>query len=353
MNDFVLWYIMLNVTNLTKLKLIKKYGNEEYIFKNFENCINDFPTISKRFVNYNKNEELKKVNILKEFIIKENIGYITIGDMAYPNKLKEIKEPPYVLFYKGDISIISDKHKAVGIVGSRNCSSYGIRATSYISRELTEQGVIIISGGARGVDTIAHRECINSNGKTVAVLGCGINVVYPYENKELFNKVLRNGLIITEFLPDCKPLAYNFPRRNRIISALSDIVVVTEASEKSGSLITVDYALEQNKTIFTVPGSIFSKESKGCNRLNTEGANVFTDMIDLYLALGIKEDKNKILKYKENDEIIRIIGEEPIHINEIISRTNIDREALYSILFDLQIKKEIISLPGNFYAKIS
>lgn len=351
MSDFVLWYIMLNISNNLKIKILSEYGNEEKIYNEFEKILNKYPTLNKRMINYNKVEEIQKVHFLKEFIKSEKVGYITIGDEAYPNRLREIEEPPYVLFYKGNINLLRER-KIVSIIGSRNCTSYGIRVTSLISKQLSSCGVVIASGGARGIDSVAHRECLESEGKTIVVLGCGIDVTYPLENKRLFEKVIEDGLIITEFNPGTKPMNYNFPRRNRIISGISEILVVTEATEKSGSLITANLALNQGKNVFTVPGSIFSKESRGCNLIFSEGANVFTDMIDLYLALGITNElKNR--KNEKDNNILNIIGDEPIHIDEIIKRTDIDRGALYGLLFDLQNKKQIISLPGNYYAKIS
>lgn len=353
MNDFILWYILLNVSNELKVKLKETFKKEENIFNNFEKIKSKSSYLNMRFKDYDKFEALEVAKCFETAILKEGIGYITIDDEDYPNKLRDIEEKPYVLFYKGDVKLLNDESKSVGIVGSRNCTSYGIRVTSKIAKELARNNIKVVSGGAKGIDSIAHRECIRNGGKTIVVLGSGVDVPYPYENRNLFLEIEKSGVIISEFLPGTKPKPYNFPRRNRIISGLSNIIVVTEATEKSGSLITAECAANQGKSVFAVPGNIFSKESRGCNRIKSEGAQTFTDMEDLYLSLEISNIKKDRICSSENGEILKIMGEDPIHIDEIINRSNVDREALYSILFDLQIKKEIISLPGNYYAKIS
>lgn len=353
MNDFILWYILLNVSDDLKIKLKNSFKTEENIFNNFEDIINRGSYLKMKFKNYDKFDALEVAKCFGKAIFKEGIGYITIDDKAYPESLHKIEQKPYVLFYRGDISLLRDDEKAVGIVGSRNCTTYGIKVASMIAKDLARNGVKVVSGGARGIDSVAHRECIKNGGKTIVVLGSGVDVPYPYENKKLFSEVEKSGLVISEFLPGTQPKPYNFPRRNRIICALSTVLVVPEATEKSGSLITVDYAINTQKDVFAVPGSIFSKESKGCNRLKADGAHTFTDMDDIYIALNLKRNREIVSYSGDKGEILKIMGEEPIHIDEIINRSNVDREALYSILFDLQIKKEIISLPGNYYAKIS
>lgn len=353
MNKFILWYILLNVSDELKFNLKDRFKSEENIFNNFDEIKRQISYLGIKFKDYNKYEALEVAKCFGDAIIKEGIGYITTEDEAYPDTLHNIDAKPFVLFYKGNIGLLKSEEKSVGIVGSRNCSTYGVRVTSMIAKELALNGIKVISGGARGIDSVAHRECVNNNGKTIVVLGSGVDVPYPYENKNLFKEVEKNGLIISEFLPGTAPKPYNFPRRNRIISGLSNALVVPEAAAKSGSLITVEYALNFGVPVFTVPGNIFSKESKGCNTLKSEGAHTFTDMEDIYLALKININKKKTVYKGVNSNILKVMGEEPIHIDEIINRSNIDREALYSILFDLQIKKEIISLPGNYYAKIS
>lgn len=169
-----------------------------------------------------------------------------------------------------------------GIVGARDCTNYGVEVTKKITSELTKKGINIVSGLARGIDTVAHKTCIENNGKTIAVLGHGLDFIYPKENINLAQKIIeKGGVIITEYLPGTTIKKEHFPRRNRLISGLSDYIVVTEASEKSGSLITANHAIDQGKEVFVVPGSILSKQSQGANHLIKDGANILIDSSDI------------------------------------------------------------------------
>mgnify|MGYP001723478402 FL=1 len=213
----------------------------------------------------------------------------------------------------------------------------------------------MVSGVAAGIDSVMHRQILSRGGKTIGILGCGIDVVYPRFNKKLYDQIVSEGLLMSEFLPGTKPLSYNFPKRNRIISGFSDKgVIVVEASRKSGSLITANYALDEGKDVLAVPGPIFNESSAGCNLLIHQGASPFIGKEDLYDFLNIikKESKNnKKSSIKVN--LLEIIGKEPIHIDKIIGSVNIDRIALFELLFEMQNENEIICLPGNYYVKIS
>lgn len=343
---YKIWLVMLNVNDNTKIEMIKKYGSAEKIYDSFDEIKLELNLKT----NYIKEVELKKADEIADWICKNKIGFITYFDKEYPCELQNIDNPPYGLFFKGNINIL--KERKVSIVGSRLCSQYGLEITKLLTKELISFNITIISGGAKGIDSTAHKTCIEGLGKTVIVLGCGIDVVYPMQNKYLFKQVEKDGLIITEFLPGVKPLKRNFPRRNRIISGLSELVIVVEASEKSGSLITARLAAEQGKEILAIPGSVFSKASIGCNKLIRDGAQVFTDMGDLRVLLNLTcKDKERIIS-PIKQKILSIVSDEPIHIDEIVNKTFIDREAIFNVLFDMQIKNEIISLPGNYYAKI-
>ena len=343
---YKIWLVMLNVNDNTKIEMIKKYGSAEKIYDSFDEIKLELNLKT----NYIKEVELKKADEIADWICKNKIGFITYFDKEYPCELQNIDNPPYGLFFKGNINIL--KERKVSIVGSRLCSQYGLEITKLLTKELISFNITIISGGAKGIDSTAHKTCIEGLGKTVIVLGCGIDVVYPMQNKYLFKQVEKDGLIITEFLPGVRPLKHNFPRRNRIISGLSELVIVVEASEKSGSLITARLAAEQGKEILAIPGSVFSKASIGCNKLIRDGAQVFTDMGDLRVLLNLTcKDKERIIS-PIKQKILSIVSDEPIHIDEIVNKTFIDREAIFNVLFDMQIKNEIISLPGNYYAKI-
>ena len=201
---------------------------------------------------------------------EEKIKMLTILDGAYPQRLKEIYLPPIVLFYRGNLSLINQR--AVAIVGSRDHSKYAKDCIHELIPTIVNDGIVVVSGLARGVDTLAHEETLKSNGYTIAVIGSGLDVVYPPENSKLYDVIAKRGLILSEYPLQSRPLKFHFPYRNRIIAGLSHGVCVIEAKEKSGSLITANLALSENREVFAVPGSIFSTHSKGSNSLIEAGA---------------------------------------------------------------------------------
>nr|WP_243240328.1 DNA-processing protein DprA [Clostridium cibarium] len=341
---------MLNINEEIKLNLLNKYKDPKIIYDNFLDIINENNIIMNKIKTYKKELFLEKAEEIYKWTIENEVGLITRDDEDYPEGLKTIKYAPYGLFYKGNKEIL--KNRIVAIVGSRACTSYGIEVTKLLTKELNSYNITIISGGAKGVDSVAHRTVLNEKGKTIVVLGSGIDVVYPAQNRFLFKEVANDGLILSEFIPGTKPLSYNFPRRNRIISALSELVIVVEASDRSGSLITAGYAIEQGRNVMAVPGSIFFKGSSGCNKLIRDGAQIFCSMEDLHTLLDLRSKESKAIDSPVKKKILSLISEEPIHIDEIVNRSVIDREALFNVLFDMQIKNEIISLPGNYYARI-
>ena len=201
---------------------------------------------------------------------KQKVKVITILDGAYPQRLREIYLPPIVLFYRGNLSLINQR--SVAIVGSRDHSKYAKDCIHELIPALVNDGIVVISGLARGVDTLAHEETLKVNGNTIAVIGSGLDVVYPSENLKLYDVIAKRGLILSEYPLQSRPLKFHFPYRNRIIAGLSHGVCVIEAKEKSGSLITANLALSENREVFAVPGSIFSIHSKGTNSLIEAGA---------------------------------------------------------------------------------
>jgi len=218
---------------------------------------------------------------------KKGIRTVCIEEEEYPLRLKELPDPPYLLYYKG---ALPDPHKRrVAIIGARNCSDYGRRCAAYFGRELGAKGVEVVSGMAVGVDGLAQEACVTAGGSSYAILGSGVDVVYPRGNRILYEKLSEHGGVISEYLPGTPAIAQNFPRRNRIISALADLVLVVEAREKSGTLITVNFALEQGREVYAVPGRIEEALSAGCNRLVRDGAGVATCAEDVLFALGIGE----------------------------------------------------------------
>jgi len=207
------------------------------------------------------------------------IRKINKTNSEYPVLLKEIFNPPKGLFIKG--SIIPKDAGAIAIVGTRTPTAYGIKQCEKISHELAKRGITIISGMARGIDSVAHRSAIKAGGRTIAVLGSGLNRIYPPENKKLYEDISKNGAVISEFASDTPPMPYNFPRRNRIISGMAIGVVVVEAAVRSGSLITANFALEQGRDVFAMPGNINSSRSNGTNALIKDGAKLVEDVSDI------------------------------------------------------------------------
>ena len=351
MDKHKIWFISLKISDSSKIKLIEKYNNEENIYNNIDNIIKE-KLLHKNFLMRLSVKNSIEEEKLEEYLFKNHIKYVTYSCNLYPQKLKNITNPPYVLFYKGDISLFD--YNMVAIVGARKNTNYGEQVTKFIASELYNISYGVVSGVAAGIDSIAHREILSRGGKTIGVLGCGIDIIYPRFNKYLYDKISEKGLLISEFLPGTKPMSYNFPQRNRIISGLSNGVIVIEASNRSGSLITVDYALNQSKDVMVVPGPIFNETSKGCNLLIHQGARPFLGKDDLYEFLNIikKENKNNA-KNSIKECLMDVIGREPIHIDKIIGSLNIDRIALFELLFEMQNENEIICLPGNYYVKIS
>lgn len=226
-------------------------------------------------------EKYKKgIDIYLDYMKRYEIEIITIQDEKYPNKLRNIYDSPAILYVKGDSSILNDF--SISIIGCRQCSEYGRIVAKQISFELAKYNINIVSGMAKGIDTCAHIGCINAKGKTIAVLGSGLDRVYPKENIKLYNEIIKSGgAIISEYIIGTKPDKLNFPARNRIVSGLSNGIIVVEAKEKSGTLITVDFALEQGKDVFAVPGNITSHNSIGTNKLIKQGAKMITCVNDI------------------------------------------------------------------------
>jgi DNA processing protein len=312
---------------------------------------------------YDQKEEFDPQKIAVD-LKKENIKYLTLYSSQYPSRLKEIYDPPPVIFYKGCLNFLLP---AVAVIGSRNSTVYGRKIASRTAQELAAKGVNIISGLANGIDSTAHQGALAADsGITTAVLGNGFNYLYPSQNRLLSQKIIDRGLMVTEFNPDIAPRAKNFPRRNRIISGLADLILVVEAGEKSGTLITVDYALEQGKDIMAVPGNVDRPNSVGCNRLLKKGAAIFTrvnDVIDYlsrYLQQNNKQNEfveaaNKLNKvYPElSSEEIRVLKlfqhEVEIYYDDLIRLSNLTTEKVDQILVKLELMDLIIRLKGKKY----
>ena len=268
-----IWLSLLNLSVKNKLKLLEKYKEPKNIYKLTKNEL-----ISLNISENNMNNILD-INIRNsvdkhiEYMKKYKIEIITINDKEYPESLKNIYDMPISLYVKGNKEILNEK--SIGIIGCRECSKYGENQAKKFAYELARNKINIISGLAKGIDSFAHIGAVYAKEKTIAVLGNGLDTIYPKQNTYLAQEIIKNkGSIISEYPLGTKPLKYNFPARNRIISGMSSGILVVEAKEKSGTLITVDFALEQGKEIYVLPGNIDSKNSIGTNKLIQEGAKL-------------------------------------------------------------------------------
>jgi len=283
------------------------------------------------------------------------IRLVTFTAADYPKSLFEIPDPPPLLYVSGSLPAPGP---SIAVVGSRKASSYGLMTTARLAEGLARNGVAVISGMARGVDTAAHKGALQGNGPTVGVLGCGVDKIYPPENRTLFEEMARRGALISEFPLGTLPLAENFPRRNRIISGLANGVLVVEAAENSGSLITAQFALDHGRDVFAVPGNISFASSKGSNRLIKQGAKLVDCLEDILEELpGMHEatreagppPRNFGLTPREA-AVYELLASSPLHIDDIISQTELTAGEVSSMLLHLELKGAVTALPGMHYA---
>ena len=273
---------------------------------------------------------------------------ININNEIYPSKLKEIKNPPKKLFLRGNLEIL--QNNSIAIVGSRECTSYGFYEAYEFAKELSKKGICVISGLAQGIDTAAHLGAMHQKGKTIAVLGTGLNKIYPKENELLAESIIKNkGLIISEYELFQERKSENFPKRNRIMSGLSDGILVIEARKKSGTLITARYAREPGKQLFSLPGSVDVINSSGTNELIKNGATLITEIKDILDEFAIQNKKEEV--NQEYKKVYEVLTSTPIHINQICKITNSSMAEVNQIVTMLEIEGLIKSLPNNEFIK--
>ncbi|MGI5911134.1 MAG: DNA-processing protein DprA [Syntrophomonadaceae bacterium] len=293
--------------------------------------------------------------LMQEYQTK-NIKVVCWDEPFYPQSLRNISNPPYILYYQGDINITNQP--CFAIVGSRWPTDYGRNTAGKLAKELAAVGMVIVSGMARGIDSEAHWGALTS-GKTIAVLGNGLDVVYPRENQKLFGEIINNGVVLSEFPPHTAPKPSHFPMRNRIISGLSRGLLVVEAKEKSGALITVDFALEQGRDVFAIPGPINSKNSVGTNNLIKQGAKLtmsIEDILEEYYDINhvySKTEPEQLSILDGNEKLLLdIIAHNSMHFDQMLQLTGLDIGSLSTLLFKLELKGIIKSLPGNYYVRL-
>ena len=298
------------------------------------------------------NDELQRIR-------EHGIQILTIVDGAYPHALKQIYDPPPVLYVAGNCDFFYKT--AVALVGCRRASFSGMQQAERLARALSARGVCVVSGLARGIDTAAHRGALTGQGSTIAVLGSGLLQLYPPENKILYAEILRKGAVISEFPLCMKPLPVNFPRRNRIISGLSRAIVVVEAARRSGSLITAGLALSQGRDVYAMPGTANAVNAQGTNKLIKEGAKLVENADDVLEELVVAGEKIPDKALPSNlsergtgtfaDRLLELLSEEPMHIDCLIKASNMDSACVYKNLLELQLKGMVKEIEGKRFVK--
>ena len=289
-------------------------------------------------------------------IESQGIKILTWQDEQYPSRLKEIDQPPPVLYIRGEY--LPNDLFAVAIVGTRRVTPYGRQVTEEISSFLAANGITVVSGLARGVDAVAHQTALKSGGRTIGILGSGVDKIYPPEHQKMAEQMMERGAIISDYAPGTPPDASNFPPRNRIISGLSLAVVVVEAGETSGALITAAFAAEQGREIFSVPGSILAPQSKGTNKLIQSGAQPLLSASDLMQALDITrigehKSARKILPADETESrLLNVLGGEPLHVDEIRNQTDLPIEKVSATLALMELKGMVRQVGGMNYVSV-
>lgn len=362
------WYTLKEIPflgNTTIKKLIKRFGSPENIFNAAEDQLFSIHRIHKKTIAHIRNHQKYRLKAEKELekVLDHHYNIVALSEESYPALLKRIPDPPPVLTYIGSLE---NTAPCISMVGSRNATSYGLSTARHLSGKLAVKGFQIVSGLARGIDTMAHKGAIDKNGRTIAVLGSGLNHIYPRENRYLSESITRAGAVVSEFKTNAKPLREHFPVRNRTIAGISCGTVVVEAAKRSGSLITARLAGEYNREVFAVPGSIKSKKSEGAHSLLKKGARLVESELDIidelyqfiHPAVPVskscshkKKRPDRLEKPDKNDDpLLKLIDVYPVHIDVLIEKCNLDCAGVTARLLDLELNRKVIRHPGNFYS---
>jgi DNA processing protein len=364
MAEEVFYWLALSLTpgigSTLMRRLLDRFNTPEAVFHAPMKELSKIEGLGEKVVQEIRKGPLEKV-VERELSLLREVGgrVITLKDEEYPKRLKDIYDPPALLYVRGELK--KEDEFAIAIVGSRKTTPYGRWFTEKVSQELARHGVTIVSGMARGIDSLAHWGAISGGGRTIAVLGCGVDVIYPSENRNLFAKMIDRGAILSEFPMGSPPEGGHFPRRNRIISGLSLGVVVVQASEKSGSLITAGYALEQGREVFAVPGNVGTESSRGTHRLIKEGAKLVESSEDILEEIlpqwrGERETTPKVEiprpdLTEEEKVLYELLSETPLHIDVMIRESRMDPGKVSSLLLNLELKGMISQWPGKCFSR--
>ena len=321
---------------------------EAYLSLGFTN------SIIERFLSVRKTIDLEQK---WEEIHSKGIEVIIWDDDNYPRRLKEIEQPPPVLYIKG--KILEEDDWAVAVVGTRRKTIYGSQMAERISSFLSANGICIVSGLARGIDTISHNTALGNNGRTIAVLGCGVDRIYPPENKKLAMDIINNGALVSDYPPGTPPEGNNFPPRNRIISGIAKATIVIEAGKKSGAIITAKFAADQGREVFAVPGNINSPQSGGTNWLIQQGARPLVEFNEILEILEFNrkgeyfQARKTINPNGSEKDILNVLGNGALHIDEILNRTDLSIDVVSSTLAIMELKGIVRNLGGKNYCAIN
>jgi DNA processing protein len=364
MAEEVFYWLALSLTpgigSTLMRRLLDRFNTPEAVFHAPMKELSKIEGLGEKVAQEIRKGPLEKV-VERELSLLREVGgrVITLKDEEYPKRLRDIYDPPALLYVRGELK--KEDEFAISIVGSRKTTPYGRWFTEKVSQELARHGVTIVSGMARGIDSLAHWGAISGGGRTIAVLGCGVDVIYPSENRNLFAKIIDRGAILSEFPMGSPPEGGHFPRRNRIISGLSLGVVVVQASEKSGSLITAGYALEQGREVFAVPGNVGTESSRGTHRLIKEGAKLVESSEDILEEIlpqwrGERETTPKVEiprpdLTEEEKVLYELLSETPLHIDVMIRESRMDPGKVSSLLLNLELKGMVSQWPGKCFSK--
>ncbi|NBW60982.1 MAG: DNA-protecting protein DprA [Methylophilaceae bacterium] len=367
--DCVYWLRMHEIQGLgrqTTYQLLKAFGSAEAIFA--ASHANLRKVVSDDIANQIKAETVSdQIKITLEWLAEPNNHLITLADEDYPRLLLETPDPPPILFAKGQLSCL--QQPSIAIVGSRNPTAQGEKNAHDFAMLLAEFGFTIVSGLAIGIDAAAHRGALASNGKTIAVVGTGLDIVYPAKHRELAHEIIKQGLLISEFSLGTPSLPQNFVQRNRVISGLSMGCLVVEASLQSGSLITAKFATEQDRDVFAIPGSIHSPQSKGCHQLIKQGAKLVDAVQDIvhelksehFVSLAAMPLKKNFIPAKNTSPeeiphadkaLLDLMSFEPVTVEYLLQHSGLTSDTLSSILISLELDNKIASMPGGRYQRI-
>lgn len=355
--NYAYWFAnIMGISNRKKHELLLLAGSAEDIFFMPEERLQELCLFDPQLIRVLIESRQQKAKIPFEDLAEKGILFLSLEDKEYPEMLRNIPDAPYAIYVKGRLPK-TDK-KSVAIVGARTCSEYGCAVAQQLGRQLAARGIPVVSGMARGIDTAGHMGALDVGGVTCAVLGCGVDICYPKSNIKLYTEILEKGCIISEYPPGTEANPRFFPERNRIISGLSDVVVVVEARARSGSLITADQALEQGRDVYAVPGRMFDSLSIGCNALIKQGAGIISSIDEFVKELEnsgaddyIQEKIEKLLLEKEERLVYSCLDLLPKSVERLLQETHFSMPKLAEVLAKLEQKGFVTETFKNHYIR--